>query len=90
MPGCCIAAIVMFLSVRLGLIIVWIFTPWYHCFQSTLVAFLGWVFAPWTSLAYIAICHHNAARIEGVWLAVLVVAILMDASMLFARNKKKE
>ena len=51
MGGCCLAAAVMLLGPRLFLIAVWLLTNWYAAFDSRLVALLGWLLLPYTSLA---------------------------------------
>ena len=51
MPGCCLGAIVLFFGPRVLLALGWLFSDLYRAFSSALVALLGFLFLPWTSLA---------------------------------------
>ena len=78
MGGCCLIAAVMLLGPRIFLIAVWLLTNWYTAFNSTLVAFLGWLFLPYTSLAWMYIYFHNAGQVQGGYLVLLILAVLFD------------
>jgi hypothetical protein len=78
MGGCCLVAAVMLLGPRIFLIAVWLLTNWYTAFNSTLVAFLGWLFLPYTSLAWMYIYFHNAGQAQGGYLVLLIFAVLFD------------
>jgi hypothetical protein len=78
MSGCCLAVLLLLISPRLFLVAVWLFTNWYNAFESSLVAFLGWVFLPYTSLAWMFIFFHNGGSIEGGYLVLLILAVLFD------------
>ena len=55
----------MLLGPRVFLVFVWLLTNWYAAFDSRLVAFLGWLFLPYTSMAWIYIFFNNAGQIQG-------------------------
>ena len=78
MGGCCLVAAIMLLGPRIFLIAVWLLTNWYTAFNSTLVAFLGWLFLPYTSLAWMYIYFHNAGQVQGGYLVLLILAVLFD------------
>ncbi len=78
MRGCCLAALLMLVGPRLFLVGVWLFTHWYDAFDSRLVALLGWLFLPYTSLAWMFVHFHNAGQIQGGYLVLLIVAVLAD------------
>jgi hypothetical protein len=78
MGGCCLLVLIMLLGPRVLLIGVWLLTNWYIAFDSTLVALLGWVFLPYTSLAWMYTYFHNAGRIEGGYVVLLILAVLVD------------
>jgi len=63
---------------RVFLVFVWLLTNWYGAFDSRLVALLGWVFLPYTSIAWIYIYFQNAGQIQGGYLVLLVFAVLLD------------
>jgi hypothetical protein len=78
MPGCCLAALVLLIGPRLFLVAVWIFSNWYNAFDSRLVAFLGWLLLPWTSLAWMFTYFHNAGQVSSGYLVLLILAVLVD------------
>jgi hypothetical protein len=78
MSGCCLVVLLLLISPRLVLVAAWLFTNWYNAFESGFVAFLGWVFLPYTSLAWMYIFFNNGGRIEGGYLVLLILAILFD------------
>jgi hypothetical protein len=78
MGGCCIGALVLLLGPRILLIGVWFLTNWYDAFDSTLIAILGWVFLPYTSLAWMYVYFHNGGQAEGGYLVLMILAVLFD------------
>jgi hypothetical protein len=82
MEGCCLLVLFMVFGPRLFLIAVWLLTNWYAAFDSRLVALLGWLFLPYTSLAWMFIYFHNAGQIQGGYLILLVLAVLVDIGVL--------
>ena len=87
MGGCCVAALLLLIGPRAFLIGVWLMTNWYNAFDSTLVAFLGWLFLPYTSLAWIYIFFHNGGQIEGGYLILLILAVLFDIGVFSGGNR---
>jgi hypothetical protein len=78
--GCCLAATLLMLGPRMALILIWLLTNWYNAFDSTFVAFVAWLFLPWTSLSIIYIyCNHQGV-VSGGYLALLIVGIVLDIS----------
>jgi hypothetical protein len=80
MPGCSLGAVVLFFGPRVLLALAWMFSDWYRAFSSSLVALLGFLFLPWTSLAwmYIFFRHHGATG-DG-YVLLLVAGALADLS----------
>jgi hypothetical protein len=78
MGGCCLIAAVMLLGPRLFLVAVWLLTNWYAAFDSRLVALLGWLFLPYTSMAWMCIFFNNHGQIQGGYLVLLIFAVLLD------------
>lgn len=78
MGGCCLAVLILLLGPRLFLIAMWLMTNWYVAFDSRLVAFLGFIFLPYTSLAWMFIYFNNGGQIQGGYLVLLVLAVLFD------------
>lgn len=78
MPGCCLGALVLMLGPRCVLLGAWLFSNWYEAFDSALLAVTGWVFAPWTSLAWIYTYFHNGGDLSGGYMVLLGVGLLFD------------
>ena len=78
MGGCCLLLLGLLLGPRILLILIWIFTNWYNAFESSLVAFLGWLFLPCTSMAWMYIYFNNGGNIEGGYLLLLILGVLFD------------
>jgi hypothetical protein len=81
MGGCCSLVLVLLLGPRLFLVGVWLLTNWYLAFDSRLVAFLGWLFLPYTSLAWMFIYFNNAGQVQGGYLVLLILAVLFDLGL---------
>ncbi|MET0384888.1 MAG: hypothetical protein ABW321_02960 [Polyangiales bacterium] len=80
MPGCCLIALLMFFGPRVALVGIWFLTPWYSAFSSSLAALAGWVFLPWTSLAWMYTFFHNAGALSGVYVILVGLGALADLS----------
>ena len=78
MDGCCLAVLILLLGPRLFLIGVWLMTNWYKAFDSSVVAFLGFLFLPYTSLAWMFIYFNNGGQIQGGYVVLLILAVLFD------------
>jgi putative effector of murein hydrolase LrgA (UPF0299 family) len=78
MPGCCLGVIVLFFGPRVALVCAWLFTHWYRAFDSTLVAFLGFLFLPWTSLAWMYTYFSNFGQLNGGYIVLIALAVLAD------------
>lgn len=77
--GCLIAAIAFFFP-RLVMIIM-VLTGDYlgRAYQTVLWPLLGFLFMPYTTLAY-AFAKNTNGSVEGVYLAVIVLGVLLDLS----------
>lgn len=78
MPGCCLGAAILFFGPRVALFLAWLLSDWYDAFDSTLVAVLGFVFMPWTSLAWMYTHFHNAGAIDGGYIVLMILGVLAD------------
>jgi hypothetical protein len=64
---------------RLLLILIAIFTHWFtQAFDSALWPILGFLFMPYTTLAYMAAMLNNNHTANGGWLALIIIAALFD------------
>ena len=75
----CLILIIAAFFPRLMLIILALFTNWLTAAFSTLLwPILGFLFMPYTTLAYIAAMLNNHHAVSGAWLAVVIVAVFLD------------
>jgi len=75
----CVLACVALLAPRVTLFFIWALTAWFPRAYNTVVwPLLGFLFLPYTTLAYMAAMLHNNHRLTGWWIVLLVVAILFD------------
>jgi len=75
----CLPMILAVFFPRLVLILIAIFTSWFSAaFETALWPFLGFLFMPYTTIAYMAAMLNNHHVVSGGWLAVVVVAALFD------------
>lgn len=78
----CLVASIAFFFPRLAMILLVIFSDYLgHAYHTVLWPLLGFIFLPYTTLAYaFAINHHGSA--DGLYLALVVVAVLIDIGVL--------
>ena len=78
MRGCCLAVLLGLLGPRISLVGAWLFSHWYNAFDSRLVAFLGWLFLPYTSLAWMYVYFNHGGQVQGGYLILVILAVLAD------------
>ena len=76
--GCIIA--VLALAVPRGLMLLaFLLTDWFaRAFQTQVWPIVGFVFMPYTTLAYLAAMLNNNHALSGGWLALLIVGVVLD------------
>jgi hypothetical protein len=70
----------VFLGPRLGIILWWLFDNdrWDRAFDSFILPFLGFIFLPWTTLAFVAVAPRgNVDGADWLWLALAFLLDLM-------------
>ncbi len=75
---CCLVALLVFFGPRLVMFFMWAFGNFFDKFQTSFIPFLGWLFLPWTTLAYgITLnCNINTSSPESVIL--IAIGIIFD------------
>jgi len=74
----CLLAIIGMLLPRVLMVFIFLLTNWFSlAFKTTVWPLLGWLFAPYTTLAYMAAMINNG-QVTGWWLALVVFAVLVD------------
>ena len=76
----CLVAIIALAVPRVLMVLALLLTDWFgRAFATPLWPVLGFVFMPYTTLAYMAAMLNNNHALSGGWLALFVVAIVVDA-----------
>ena len=76
----CIIAVIALAVPRVLMVFAFLLTDWFgRAFQTSVWPILGFVFMPYTTLAYLAAMLNNNHTLSGGWLVLLVVAIVVDA-----------
>ena len=77
----CILAIIALAVPRVLMVIAFLGTNWFErAFATRLWPLLGFVFMPYTTLAYIVAMLNNNHAVTGGWLVLLIVAIVVDVA----------
>ncbi len=75
---CLIPILVVFFP-RVVMVAIAIFTNWFSAaFNTVLWPVLGFLLMPYTTLAYMAAMLNNHRNVNGGWLALVVIAALVD------------
>lgn len=72
---CCLIVLSLCLP-RLVLFCMWAFGSYLNVYETSICPLLGFVFAPYTTLAYAAAMHHGG--VKGEWLVILIVGVILD------------
>ena len=79
----CLVVLLAVLAPRVTAVVLWLFTTFFQrAFAARpILLLLGVVFLPFTTLAYAWVINANGA-VEGTWLVVLIIAVILDISSL--------
>ena len=76
----CIVVVIALIVPRVLMFFTLMLTDWFaRSFETRLWPILGFLFMPYTTLAYMAAMLNNNHTLSGGWLALFIVAILIDA-----------
>jgi hypothetical protein len=79
---CCVLALLAFLGPRLVLFLLFLLTNYLNrAFDSFLLPLLGFLFLPWTTIAW-AIAQNEFSGANGIGLLVIVLGLLADIGVL--------
>ncbi len=79
----CLLVLLALLLPRLVIVLLWLFSDWLSwAFNSWLLPLLGFFFLPYTTLAYTAAMLHNNRSVDGLWLVLVIVAVLADIGVI--------
>ena len=74
----CLFGCLALLTPRIVLLVVWLFTHYLDVYRTWVWPFLGFIFMPLTTLAYAFAMHENQGTVNGLYLALVVIAALID------------
>jgi len=74
-------AVIALLMPRVVMFVIFLATDWFKsAFETLLWPVLGFLFMPYTTLAYMAAMLNNRGAVTGGWLVLVVIAVLVDLS----------
>ena len=75
----CVFAVLALAVPRVLMLFIFLLTDWFpHAFQTRAWPIIGFVFMSYTTLAYLAAMLTNNHTVSGGWLALLIVAVIVD------------
>jgi hypothetical protein len=90
---CCAILLIGLLGPRIAIVLIAFFSDYLgRAYDSFLIPLLGWVFLPWTTLAY-AWAINSRGEVVGFQAAVVVIAVLIDLGVIgggAAKRKRDE
>jgi hypothetical protein len=79
---CCVLVLLAFVGPRAALVLLWLFTNYLsRAYDAFLLPFLGFLFLPWTTLAY-AVAQNDLGGLNGLGLIVVILGVLADIGVL--------
>ena len=84
----CLFAMAALIAPRLFIVLLWLFTTWFHgLFDTALWPILGFVFLPTSFLWYTAVLNWNGGEWGALQIILLVIALSIDVSPAGGRRK---
>lgn len=77
--SCCLMTAIALLLPRGLMFFIWLLTDWFgRAFETAVWPVVGFLFMPYTTLAYMAAMLRNNGAVSGGWLVLLIVAVIVD------------
>jgi hypothetical protein len=77
----CVIAVIALLAPRVFMFFIRLLTDWFRgAFDTWIWPVLGFLFMPYTTLAYMAAMLNNNHMLSGWWVALLIAAVVVDLS----------
>ncbi|HYF46100.1 MAG TPA: hypothetical protein VD926_07810 [Acidimicrobiales bacterium] len=87
--GCCAAVLAAWISPRFVLFLIWLFGDRLDiAFDSFWTGFAGFLFLPWTTLAF-AFAYAPQAEVSGIGWLVVGLALAFDLSTWFGGDRER-
>ncbi|MFP4052327.1 MAG: hypothetical protein ACLFV7_00510 [Phycisphaerae bacterium] len=75
----CVLTILALAVPRVVMVFIFLLTGWFSkAYDSILWPLLGFIFMPYTTLAYMAAMLNNAGHVSGGWLILVILAAIVD------------
>ncbi len=88
MGGCCLLAMALWISPRLAMLFMWLFTDRLTlAFDSFLAGAVGFVLLPWTSVLY-TLVYSPATKVSWLGWAFVAFGLFLDLSSWFGGGNK--
>jgi hypothetical protein len=79
---CCVLVLLALVGPRLTLFLLWVFSNYLsRAYDSFVIPLLGFIFLPWTTLAY-AFAQNSLGGTSGLGLLVIILGVLVDIGVL--------
>jgi hypothetical protein len=76
--GCLLPIVAIFVP-RLVMVFIFLLTNWFaSAYQTVIWPLLGFIFMPYTTLAYMAAMLNNNHNLSGGWIVLVIVAAFFD------------
>jgi len=76
--GCLLPLVAVFVP-RVAMFFIFLLTNWFAlAYQTVIWPVLGFVFMPYTTLAYMAAMLQNQHQLSGAWIVLVVIAVFFD------------
>ena len=78
----CLIALATLMMPRLTMFIIWLFTNWFtQAYNTVIWPLLGFLFMPYTTLAYMGAMLNNGHSVSGMWLIIVIIAVITDMGL---------
>lgn len=73
---CCVFTVLLFFGPRLAILVWWLFDRlrFERAFDGFILALLGFIFLPWTTLMYLIIFPGGVTGFDWIWLGLALLA----------------
>lgn len=76
--GCLLPVVAIFVP-RLVMFFIFLLTNWFGtAYQTVIWPLLGFIFMPYTTLAYMAAMLNNNHDLSGGWIVLVIIAVFFD------------
>lgn len=75
----CLFAFFSLITPRVVIALIFLFTHWFSmAYQTVIWPVLGFLFMPYTTLAYLVAMIYSQHNITNAWIVVIVIAVVLD------------